>query len=177
MRQTTKSVSLVMILLLSYFSAMAVYTENVEASQVVITEAVQVVNGGTSSDMQAAVHSDSEGNVHIAWSRNSQHLYYSMLSPRGETLIDATQITNSGLHKIAHPDMVVDENDKVHIVWADKSGQHKIMYTALSPFNAPLDGLATTDGTITAIDDTVISQRAQNRDWPQLTLTVKATYT
>ena len=87
-----------------------------------------------------------------------------MLSPRGETLIDATQITNSGLHKIAHPDMVVDENDKVHIVWADKSGQHKIMYTALSPFNAPLDGLATTDGTITAIDDTVISQRAQNRD-------------
>ena len=48
MRQTTKSVSLVMILLLSYFSAMAVYTENVEASQVVITEAVQVVNGGTS---------------------------------------------------------------------------------------------------------------------------------
>lgn len=168
MRQSTKSVSLVMILLLSYFSAMAVYTETAEASQVVITEAVQVVNGGTSSDMQAAVHSDSEGNVHIAWSRNSQHLYYSMLSPRGETLIDATQITNSGLHKIAHPDMVVDENDKVHIVWADKSGQHKIMYTALSPFNAPLDGLATTDGAITAIDDTVISQRAQNRDWPAI---------
>ena len=80
MRQTTKSVSLVMILLLSYFSAMAVYTENVEASQV--TEAVQVVNGGTSSDMQAAVHSDSLKETCTSWSRNSAPVLFYALTKR-----------------------------------------------------------------------------------------------
>ena len=109
MRQTTKSITLVSLFLLSLFSGMVIGTEQAEASQVVITEAVRIVDGGTASDSQAAVASDSEGNVHIVWSRNSQHLYYSMLSPRGETLIDATQITNPGLHKVWHPDMIIDD--------------------------------------------------------------------
>lgn len=100
MRQTTKSITLVSLFLLSLFSGMVIGTEQAEASQVVITEAVRIVDGGTASDNQAAVASDSEGNVHIVWARNTQHLYYSMLSPRGETLIDATQITNPGLHKV-----------------------------------------------------------------------------
>ena len=168
MRQSAKSVSLVMLLLLSAFSSMFIVTEDAEANTVVITEAVQVVDGGASSDQQAAVGSDSEGNVHLVWTRNGQHLWYSMLSPRGETLIDATQVTNSGLHKIAHPDLVVDEDDTVHVVWADRAGQHAIMYTALQPFNAPHDGQATTDGTISVIDDTILSKRAQNRDWPAI---------
>ena len=30
--------------------------------------------------------------------------------------------SNSGLHKIAHPDLVVDEDDTVHVVWADRAG-------------------------------------------------------
>ena len=81
MRQTTKSITLVSLFLLSLFSGMVIGTEQAEASQVVITEAVRIVDGGTASDSQAAVASDSEGNVHIVWSRNSQHLYYSMLSP------------------------------------------------------------------------------------------------
>jgi len=141
---------------------------SVSASTVVITEAIQIVDGGTSSDQQAAVGSDSSGNVHVVWTRNNLHLYYSMISPRGETLIDATQITNAGLHKIWHPDLAVDEFDRIHVVWADKSGQHAIMYTALSPWAAPMDGMASDDGTITAIDDTIISRRSQNRDWPAL---------
>ncbi|MGB1845387.1 MAG: hypothetical protein ACPHQR_03155, partial [Candidatus Poseidoniaceae archaeon] len=168
MRQSTKSLSLVMLLLLSVCSSMFIVTDVAEANTVVITEAVQVVDGGAASDQQSAVGSDSEGNVHLVWTRNGQHLWYSMLSPRGETLIDATQISNSGLHKIAHPDLVVDEDDTVHIVWADRAGQHSIMYSALQPFKAPLDGQATTDGTISSIDDTIISRRSQNRDWPAL---------
>ena len=120
-------------MLLSAFSGLIIGTEEAEASQVVITEAVRIVDGGTASDAQTTVASDSEGNVHVVWTRNNQHLYYSMLSPRGETLIDATQITNPGLHKVWHPDMVIDDNDRIHIVWADKSGQYKIMYTSLDP--------------------------------------------
>ncbi len=155
---------------MSVLSTLLIASITVSAGTVVITEAVQIVDGGTSTDSQVAVSSDSEGNVHVIWVRNNQHLYYSMLSPRGETLIDTTQITSPGLHKIWHPDMVIDTNDKVHIVWADRAGQHKIMYTALAPWNAPMDGQASDDGTITAIDDTTISMRAQNRDWPAIAL-------
>jgi len=155
-------------MLLSSLSGLLIATTSVVASTVVITDAIHVTNGGASSDTQTAVAADSEGNVHLVWARNNQHLYYTMLSPRGEVLIDATQITNSGLHKVAHPDMVIDENDRIHIVWADKIGQHSIMYTALSPWAAPMDGSASDDGTITSIDDTIISRRAQNRDWPAI---------
>ncbi|MDA1131431.1 MAG: hypothetical protein O3B00_08035 [archaeon] len=170
MQQKIKSISLVSIMVMSVLSTLLIASITVSAGTVVITEAIQIVDGGTSTDSQVAVTSDSEGNVHIIWVRNNLHLYYSMLSPRGETLIDATQISSPGLHKIWHPDMVIDTNDKVHIVWADRAGQHKIMYTALAPWNAPMDGQASDDGTITAIDDIAISMRAQNRDWPSIAL-------
>jgi len=170
MNQKVKSVSLASLMLLSVMSSLLIASVTVSASTVVITEAIQIVDGGTASDAQAAVGSDSSGNVHVVWTRNNLHLYYAMISPRGETMIDATQITNSGLHKIWHPDLVVDEMDRVHVVWADKAGQHAIMYTALAPWAAPMDGMASDDGTITAIDDTIISRRSQNRDWPAIDL-------
>ncbi len=170
MGQKMKSVSLVSIMMLSVLSTLLMATVTVSANTVVVTEAIQVVDGGTATDQQAAVSSDSEGNVHVVWTRNNLHLYYSMISPRGDTLIDTTQITNPGLHKIWHPDMVVDEMDRVHIVWTDKASQHKIVYTVLNPWATPMDGSASDDGTISAIDDHVVSMRAQNRDWPAIDL-------
>ena len=162
-----KSVSLAMIMLLSTLSGIMMAAP-AAATQVVITEAIQVVDGGGSSDRMSAVAADSEGNVHVVWSRSNQHLYYSMISPRGETLIDATQVTNAGLHKIYHPDMVIDDNDIVHVTWADHSGQHKIMYSALHPFNTAMDGTVSDDGSLTAIDDYIVAQHINNRDWPAI---------
>ena len=162
-----KSISLAAIMLLSTLSGIMMAAP-AAATQVVITEAIQVVDGGGSSDRMAAVASDSEGNVHVVWSRANQHLFYSMISPRGDTLIDATQVTGAGLHKIYHPDMVIDDQDRVHIVWADHSGQHKIMYTALHPFNTAMDGSVSDDGTLTAIDDYIVAQHINNRDWPAI---------
>ena len=156
MGQKMKSVSLVSIMMLSVLSTLLMATVTVSANTVVITEAIQVVDGGTAADQQAAVSADSEGNVHVVWTRNNLHLYYSMISPRGETLIDTTQITNPGLHKIWHPDMVVDDLDRIHIVWTDKASQHKIVYTVLNPWAAPMDGSASDDGTLSAIDDHVV---------------------
>ena len=49
MRQTTKSFTLVSLMLLSAFSGLIIGTEEAEASQVVITEAVRIVDGGTAS--------------------------------------------------------------------------------------------------------------------------------
>ena len=167
MGQEMKSISLAAIMLLSTLSAILVAAP-AAATQVVITEAIQVVDGGGSSDRMSAVASDSEGNVHVVWSRSNQHLYYSMISPRGDTLIDATQVTGAGLHKIYHPDMVIDEDNIVHITWADHSGQHKIMYTALHPFKTAMDGTVSDDGSLTAIDDYIIAQHINNRDWPAI---------
>ena len=91
MSQTFKSVSLVLIMLLSALSGMVVASDYAEANTVVITEPQQIVDGGSASDTQTAIVGDSQGNVHIIWARNNLHLYYSMLASNGEVLIDATQ--------------------------------------------------------------------------------------
>ncbi len=168
MNQSFKSLSLVSIMLLSALSGMVVSTDFASANAVVITEPQQIVEGGTSSDTQSSVASDSQGNVHFVWARNNLQLYYSMVASNGEILIDATQISKQGFNKIWHPDMVADDEDNIHIVWVDKAATHKIMYTALSPYNIEFNGQPSTDGAITTIDDTVISQRAQDRDWPAI---------
>ena len=76
-----------------------------QGATVVITEAVQGVDGGALNERMASMVADSEGNIHIVWSRNTQHLYYSMMDPRAETVIDATQISNPGSHRSWHPDI------------------------------------------------------------------------
>ena len=70
MGQKAKSVSLAAIMLLSTLSAILVAAP-AAATQVVITEAIQVVDGGSSSDRMSAVSSDSQGNVHVVWSRSN----------------------------------------------------------------------------------------------------------
>ena len=119
MRTNTKSVFLAALMIFSTLTALAI-PPTVEASEVVITEAIQIDDGGSASDRMAAVGADSEGNVHVVWSRSKMHLYYSMYSAKGDVLIKATQITNAGVHTIEHPDMVIDDEDRVHITWADK---------------------------------------------------------
>ena len=42
------------------------------------------------------VASDSEGNVHIVWSENTNHLFYKLFDARGNILIDSTRISNAG---------------------------------------------------------------------------------
>ena len=72
MRQKIKSVSLASLMVLSVMSSLLIASVSVSASTVVITEAVQIVDGGTASDSQAAVGSDSSGNC----------LLYTSPSPR-----------------------------------------------------------------------------------------------
>ena len=142
------------------------------ANQVVITEAIQVVDDGANS-RQAAVTADSEGNVHVVWSKNNQQLLYSMMDPRGQTLIAPTQINDNGAARTWHPDVEIDSVDRVHITWADKSGQHAIMYTALNPFLDDRDGSAALDGAITVVQDTIVEKRSNNRDWPAMAIDSK----
>ena len=75
-------------------AAMPTLAEN--TSLVVVTEPIRIVDGGSVNDRTIAMEADSEGNIHYVFSRNFQHLYYAMRNPRGELLIDATQISNFG---------------------------------------------------------------------------------
>ena len=124
--------TLVLIMVMSLFATLE-FSDRAEGSEIVVTDAIQVVTSGTHNDRMVTMEADSMGNTHFVWSRNTQHLYYKMLDPRGEVLIDETQISNPGTHRANHPDVAVDHADKVHIVWTDKSGQWTIVYTLLDP--------------------------------------------
>ena len=168
MGRRLQSCTLVTLMLASIFVSMIPAPE-AEASLVVITEPVQLVDDGANNRM-VAMDADSLGNIHAVYSQNTRQMYYTMLDPRSQVLIAPTQISNNGGAKSWHPDIAVDSMDRVHIVWADKSGQHSIVYTVINPWNDDRDGTATDDGTLSIIEDTIVSQRAHNRDWPSLAI-------
>ena len=86
------SVAMVLLMVVSLFAGLGV--SNVSASEVVMTDAIEVTPGGAFSDRMVSIDADSQGNTHFIWSRNTQHLYYKMLDARGEVLIDDTKICN-----------------------------------------------------------------------------------
>ena len=175
-RAKTNSILLTILMVLS--TTLILPSEEVEAAEVVITEAVRVVDGGPMNERMVSMAADSEGNIHFVWSRNTQHLYYTMLDPRADIdgdgqadpLIDVTQISNPGTHRAWHPDIAVDSMDRVHVTWTDKSSQHAIKYTVLDPNLHPRDGSQADDTVISVVNDMVVSQRQQNRDWPAIAL-------
>ena len=141
------SITMVMIFLMS--TTLVAYTPpTAQGASVVITDAVQLVDGGAVNERMASMTSDSEGNIHVIWSRNTQHLYYTMLDPRAQTVIDVTQISNGGGHRAWHPDIDIDSEDRVHVTWANKASQHEILYTLLDPSLDDQDGTSADDITI-----------------------------
>jgi len=160
------SVSMVLLMLMSIFAAVEI--PEAEASEVVLTEAIQIVNGGTANDRMVSTDADSMGNVHFVWSRNTQHLWYQMHDPRGDILIAETQISNPGQHRAWHPDIAVDDDDNVHITWTDKASQWTILYTLIDPSQDDQNGDSAVDSVISLIDDFEVSVHTQNRDWPAI---------
>ena len=160
------SLSMVLLMLMSTFAAIDI--PEAEASEVVLTDAIQIVNGGTANDRMVATDADSMGNVHFVWSRNTQHLWYQMHNARGDVLISETQISNPGSHRAWHPDLAVDSNDNIHITWTDKAAQWTIVYTLIDPSQDDQNGDSATDDVISLIDDFEVSVHTQNRDWPAI---------
>jgi len=160
------SVSMVLLMLMSTFAAIDI--PKAEASEVVLTDAIQIVNGGSANDRMVAVEADSMGNVHFVWSRNTQHLWYQMHDPRGDVLIAETQISNPGAHRAWHPDIAVDHDDNVHITWTDKAAQWTILYTMIDPSQDDQNGDSAIDDVISLVNDFDVSVHTQNRDWPAI---------
>ena len=137
------------------------------AGSVVISEAIEVVDDSAVNLRMPTLASDSEGNVHIVWSENTNHLFYKLFDARGNILIDSTRISNAGQVKSWHPDIAIDKNDFVHVIWADKAGSSPaIMYTALDP--AEMIKMEIVPLMQLALLMTVVVQRSKNRDWPAI---------
>ncbi len=166
-RKVRNSITMVFIMLMSTFAAIE-FSESAKGSEIVLTDAIRVVNGGTHNDRMVTMAADSMGNTHFVWSRNTHHLYYKMLNARGDVLIDETQISDPGTHRAWHPDVKVDHNDNVQIVWIDKAGQWSVMYTLLDPSQDDRDGSTGLDAVLSIINDFSVSSHQQNRDWPAI---------
>jgi len=102
---------------------------------------------------------DSNDNVHITWAdyedTDSDEVYYMMLDGNdGSTMIDATLITTNDDWYSKWASIVVDDEDKVHIVFQDYRGlNHEIWYTKLDPSLDDQNGEAADAGTITLIPE------------------------
>ena len=66
------------IVMLMLLSLLASFSSPASASDIVITDPIEVVQSGVHNDRMMAMDADSEGNVHVVWSRNTNHLYYTV---------------------------------------------------------------------------------------------------
>jgi uncharacterized repeat protein (TIGR01451 family) len=110
---------------------------------------------------------DSNDNVHVTWNDNENtsyyETYYMMLDgSNGNTLIDATLITTDDGYESKWQSIVVDFEDKVHVIWQDGrakagEGQPEIYHTKLDPSLDDQSGDAANEGVITLIGDTALT--------------------
>ena len=84
MKYRMKTNALMLTILMVLSTTLIIPSEEVEAAEVVITDAVRIVDGGPMNERMVSMGADSEGNIHFVWSRNTQHLYYTMLDPRAD---------------------------------------------------------------------------------------------
>jgi len=105
---------------------------------------------------------DSNDNPHIVWNDNAgtdgDEIFYAMLDGSdGSLLIDATLITPDDDERSHRSDIVVDDEDMVHLFWSDCSDPYEIFYTKLDPSQDDQDGDAADESQITVIDDTMLT--------------------
>jgi hypothetical protein len=120
---------------------------------------------------QVSIAADAQANLHSVAVHDNGHLFYTLSDTSGEILVNLTQISDAGIHRISNPVIEIDTNDVAHVVWVDESGSHKIMYTALDVYDAILfSGESSSDAALSLINDTILVMRAQNRGNPDIAL-------
>ncbi|MGB6873556.1 MAG: hypothetical protein WBE46_05420 [Dehalococcoidia bacterium] len=115
---------------------------------------------------------DSNDNPHITWNDYEDtgmgETYYMMLDGSdGSTLIDATLITLDDDNDSKGQSILVDGEDKVHIIWKDQryvGGEYynSVYYTKLDPSLDDQSGDAADPSAITLIDDKAVSTYGDN---------------
>jgi len=120
---------------------------------------------------------DSDGNAHIVYEdyagTSADEIFYTMVNGTdGSTLIDDTMITPDDGCRSLKPEIAVDSEDKVHVVWQDKrDGSLEIFYTKLDPSLDDQDGSAALDAVISVVDDTRLTEvGGQNSKAPDIAI-------
>ena len=67
----TTSITIVFLMLVSLLAS---FSSPASASDVVLTDPIEVVQSSAHNDKMMAMDADSGGNVHVVWSRNTIHL-------------------------------------------------------------------------------------------------------
>ena len=126
---------------------------------------------------QADIAIDSQGNVHIVWKGDigspAPHIYYTMLSPTGQTLIDDTQISNGEAYDRSLPSIAIDSQDRVHVVWQDNASSYwssQIVHECLDPHLHARDGSVGDDASMVIVDDHTISSGSNTSKQPHLAI-------
>jgi len=133
-------------------------------------EVPQFITDGSAASDQADMAIDSQANIHIVWTngRNTSNaqIFYIMLSPTGQTLINDTQISSSASYDPQWPSIGIDSLDRVHVVWQD--GQ--IVHECLDPYLDDRDGSAGDDTAMAVVDDHMISSVTYPSEHPLLAI-------
>jgi len=88
------------------------------------------------SSYSPSIATDSNGNVHIAWTDyrhggyTKSEIYYTKLDNNGNTLIDDLRLTFDPTRS-RDSSISIDSNGNVHIAWEDYGGDYEIYYTKL----------------------------------------------
>jgi hypothetical protein len=88
----------------------------------------------------------------------SWEVFYSMYDDKGNVLIEDTQITEADGYHSKRPQVEVDVDGNIHVVWADKRQECQnysdIYYKKLNPYADDMNGSPADAEAITLIDDT-----------------------
>ena len=104
---------------------------------------------------QPDVAVDSLGNAHLVYfdecGTTEREIFYSMLDPDGNILIDSTLLTTDEGDSDKHPAVVVDSNDMVLMVFSDRTTA-EILFTKLDPGLDDQDGSPADPAVIKVVD-------------------------
>jgi len=134
-----------------------------------------ISTGGAEETPQIAL--DSNGNAHIVWSSDEgTYLFYKMVGPNGNVLIDETNLNpcaNPITYHVRRPSIVIDSNNNVHVVFHGFSlytqfdvseygdridlDASEVIYIKINPYLDDMDGSSADFFTITVIPETIIS--------------------
>lgn len=139
-----------------------IYYEKLDSQGNTLVDETRITNAPYYS-VYPSIVVDSEDNIHVAWCEEmefgsffQEEIFYMKLDNNGNTLVDETMITPNDGNESLFPDIQVDSNDWVHIVWLDdrnETGATKnqdVYYTQLD-----------NDGD-TVIDDTRLFSRGEH---------------
>ncbi len=76
----------------------------------------QITAGDAASAKYAAIAADGETNVYVVW-KYDYNIYYARSANGGDSFEDAVQVSDAGVNDADNPDIAVDSNGTIYVVW------------------------------------------------------------